>query len=78
MWNQTIAKKYIERVNALQNLDDAAEFSQAFPHYSDHALIGNKSHLRAFILHDRWRVEYEVELNGKGVIIREVSNHYGD
>lgn len=73
-----MARKYIERVNALQAVNDVGEFAAAFPQYKDHGLKGKKGHLRAFILHDRWRVEYEPDADGKGVTIKEVSNHYGD
>jgi proteic killer suppression protein len=78
LWSETVAKKFIERVNALQAVNDASEFAAAFPQYKDHELKGKKKHLRAFILHDRWRVEYEPDADGKGVTIKEVSNHYGD
>ena len=78
MWDSTIARKFIERINALQSINNAYEFSQSFPQYKDHQLKGAKSHLRAFTLHDRWRVEYEADFDSKGVTIRKVSNHYGD
>lgn len=78
LWGEVVAKKYIERVNALQAVNDVSEFGKSFPHYRDHDLKGPKLGLRAFILHDRWRVEYEPDADGKGVLIKEVSNHYGD
>ena len=77
-WGEASARKFIERVNALQAVDSVAEFATAFPQYRDHALKGDKGNLRAFTLHDRWRVEYEPDSDGKGVTIREVSKHYGD
>ena len=78
LWGETVAKRYIERVNALQAVNDATEFASSFRGYKDHPLKGPKKHLRAFILHDRWRVEYEPDADGKGVTIKEVSKHYGD
>ena len=78
LWGKVVAEKYIERGNALQAVNHVSEFAAAFPAYKDHPLKGPKKHLRAFILHDRWRVEYEPDEDGKGVTIQEVSNHYGD
>lgn len=78
LWGETVAKRYVERVNALQAVNDVSEFGPSFRGYKDHALKGPKRHLRAFTLHDRWRVEYEPDVNGKGVTIKEVSKHYGD
>lgn len=78
IWGETVARKYIERLNALQAVNDVSEFCEAFPHYKDHALKGPKKHMRSLILHDRWRVEYQPDKDGKGVTIQEVSNHYGD
>lgn len=78
LWGDVVAKKYIERVNALQALNDVSEFGRSFPHYRDHDLKGPKTGLRAFTLHDRWRLEYRPDADGKGATIEEVSNHYGD
>ncbi len=78
LWGESTARKYIERVNALQSVNDVSEFAGSFPRYRDHPLKGDKKHLRAFTLHDRLRVEYEPDEDGKGVTIREVSIHYGD
>lgn len=79
LWgSEAVARKYIERINALQSVNDVAEFAGAFPQYRDHDLKGPMKGLRAFILHDRWRVEYEPDKDGKGVTIRQVSKHYGD
>jgi proteic killer suppression protein len=78
LWGETVARKYIERVNALQAVNDTSEFGASFPHFKDHPLKGAKKDRRAFILHDRWRVEYEPDKDGKGATILEVSNHYGD
>ncbi len=78
LWGETPVRKYIERINALQAVNDVSEFATAFPQYRDHALKGDKKHLRAFTLHDRLRVEYEPDPDGKGVTIREVSIHYGN
>jgi mRNA-degrading endonuclease YafQ of YafQ-DinJ toxin-antitoxin module len=78
LWGEAPAKKYIERVNALQAVNNVSEFANAFPQYRDHPLKGDKKHLRAFTLHDRLRVEYEPDADGKEATIREVSTHYGD
>ncbi|MBN8689968.1 MAG: plasmid maintenance system killer [Armatimonadetes bacterium] len=78
LWGDVVAKKYIERVNALQAVNDVSEFGKSFPHYRDHDLKGPRAGLRAFTLHDRWRLEYWPDADGKGAVIEEVSNHYGD
>ena len=78
LWGELAALKFIARINALQAVNDVSEFASAFPQYRDHPLKGDKKHLRAFTLHDRLRVEYEPDTDGKGVTIREVSTHYGD
>ena len=78
LWGEPAARKFVERINALQSVSDVTEFAKSFPQYRDHALVGDKKHLRAFTLHDRWRVEYEADADGKGVTIRGVSMHYGD
>lgn len=78
LWGEATARKYIERVNALQTVNDISEFAYTLSQYRDHPLKGEKNHRRAFTLHDRLRVEYEPDEDGKGLTIKEVSSHYGD
>ena len=77
-WGDTVARRYIERINALQAVNRVSEFAKAFPQYRDKRLKGPKKHLRAFRLDRRLRVEYEPDKDGRGVTIKRVSKHYGD
>lgn len=78
MWGEIVAQKYVMRLNALQAVNHTSEFPQLFRSWRDHALKADREGQRAFTLHDRWRVVYRPDADGRGVLIEEVSNHYGD
>jgi proteic killer suppression protein len=76
-WGETVARKYIQRINILQAAQD-------FQHLSGirslrlHPLKGDRRGQWAIDLHDRWRLIVTPLDNPSGVRVEEVSQHYDD
>ncbi len=78
LWGDMVARRYIERVNALQTLDNAKLAAKEFPEYRPQELKGKRKGQWAMNLNDRWRLIYEPAEDGLTISIEEVTNHYGD
>ncbi len=76
-WGPEVARKYISRVNQLYALKD---LNEAFNLRSMrlHALRGDRSNELSIHLTGPWRLIVAKGDTEESVIVREVSNHYGD
>jgi proteic killer suppression protein len=77
-WGEQVARKYIQRIDIIQEMENLGELS-ALPGLRCHELKGNRSGQYAVSLTGSWRLIFtlrgeEVEI----VQIEEVSKHYGD
>ncbi|MGB8958259.1 MAG: type II toxin-antitoxin system RelE/ParE family toxin [Candidatus Aminicenantales bacterium] len=77
-WGQIIARKYILRIDILQEAANMAEV-KALPGLECHPLKGKRKDRYAITLHGRWRLIFSL-CGEKATIIRveEVNKHYGD
>ncbi|MBA4181153.1 MAG: plasmid maintenance system killer [Anaerolinea sp.] len=74
-WGAGVARAYIRRLNAIalaRNWDEL----HSLPGLRLHPLHGRRSGQWAISLTGRWRVV--VEPDGDGMMVIEVTNHYGD
>jgi len=78
MWGSVVARKYVQRIDILQEASDLAE-TEALPGLECHPLKGKRKGQFAVTLHDRWRLIFSFMGSGAKVIrIEEVTKHYGD
>lgn len=77
-WGETIARKYIQRINILQAAKALYDLN-AMPGLKCHALKGNRAGQYAVRLDGAWRLIFSIEGDVLKVIcIMEVSRHYDD
>jgi len=78
MWGLPVARKYIQRIDMLQEASDLAEI-EALPGLKCHPLEGKRTGQYAITLHDRWRLVFRLSGEEATVIlVEEVNKHYGD
>jgi toxin HigB-1 len=77
-WGEAISRKYIQRINILQNAKSMADLN-SFPGLRFHSLKGNWTGQYAMNLDGAWRLIFTVEGDVLKIIcILEVSRHYDD
>ncbi|MGA2534018.1 MAG: type II toxin-antitoxin system RelE/ParE family toxin [Candidatus Aminicenantales bacterium] len=77
-WGTDVAKKYIQRIDLLQETSDMAEIRK-LPGLECHPLKGRREGQFGITLHDRWRLIFTLEMEQAEIIcVEEVSKHYGD
>jgi proteic killer suppression protein len=77
-WGLQVARKYIQRIDILQEASDLAEVER-MPGLECHPLKGKRRGQFAVTLHDRWRLAFSLQgQQVKVVRIEEVTKHYGD
>lgn len=77
-WGLVVARKYIQRIDIMQEASDVAEI-EALPGLECHPLKGKRKGQFAVTLHDRWRLIFSlIGVQMKIVRIEEVTKHYGD
>ena len=78
LWGQSVARKYIQRVDVLYAAMSADDLLKT-PPLRFHPLKGEKEGYFSLTVHDRFRliVSFEDEAMTR-VVVEEVSNHYGD
>lgn len=78
MWGPVVARKYVQRIDIMQEASDLAEI-EALPGLECHPLKGERKGQFAVTLHDRWRLVFSLVGNEVKIIrIEEVTKHYGD
>lgn len=78
MWGPAVARKYVQRIDLLQEASGLAEI-EALPGLRCHPLKGRRRGQFAVTLHDRWRLIFSLlGRQVKIVRIEEVTKHYGD
>ena len=77
-WGEAVARKYIQRIDLLQEAADMDEV-RMLPGLNCHPLKGQQTGQYGITLHGRWRLIFTLQ-GEKAEIIRveEVSKHYGD
>jgi proteic killer suppression protein len=77
-WGPEVGRKYIQRIDLMQEAADMAEVRK-LPGLECHPLKGNRKGQFGVTLHGRWRIIFSLR-GDKAMIIRveEVSKHYGD
>lgn len=77
-WGQAVARKYIQRIDILQDAANVEEVRR-IPELGWHALKGDKSGKFGMLLHGRWRLTISLRGDAARIVrIEEVSKHYGD
>lgn len=77
-WGETVARRYIQRVQILQAAGTVGELYQ-IPPLRFHALKGERQGQHALTLTERWQLILTVrDEAGTKVRVEEVSKHYGD
>jgi proteic killer suppression protein len=77
-WGQAVARKYIQRVDILQEAVSIEEIRR-IPELGFHPLKGDKKGQFGMILHDRWRLTISLcGTKARMIRIEEVTKHYGD
>ncbi|MBE3126360.1 MAG: type II toxin-antitoxin system RelE/ParE family toxin [Acidobacteria bacterium] len=77
-WGQEVGKKYIQRIDLLQEAVDMAEVRK-LPGLACHPLKGGRKGQFGITLNDRWRLIFSLQGDKARIIrIEEVSKHYGD
>jgi len=78
MWGPVVARKYIQRIDILQEASDLTEI-KALPGLDCHPLRGQRKGQFAVSLHGRWRLIFSLAgARVKIIRIEEVTKHYGD
>ena len=78
MWGLPVARKYVQRIDLLQEASDLKEI-EALPGLNCHPLKGKRKAQFAVMLHDRWRLIFSLAGPRVKIIrIEEVTKHYGD
>lgn len=76
-WGLPVARKYIQRIDLLQEALDLAEIER-LPGLECHPLKGKRRGQFGVTLHDRWRLIFSLQgQQVKIVRIEEVTKHYG-
>jgi proteic killer suppression protein len=77
-WGPEVARKYIQRIDLLQEAADMDEVRR-LPGLDCHPLKGRRKGQFGITVHGRWRLIFSLQ-GDKATIIRveEVSKHYGD
>jgi proteic killer suppression protein len=78
LWGQVVARKYVQRIDALYATRSADDLFK-IPPLRFHPLEGDKGGKYALTVHDRIRLilSFEDEALTR-VVVEEVSKHYGD
>jgi len=78
LWGQVVARKYVQRIDALYAAGSADDLFK-IPPLRFHPLEGDKEGRYSLTVHDRVRLilSFEDEALTKAVV-EEVSKHYGD
>jgi proteic killer suppression protein len=77
-WGETIARKYIQRINILQVAKSLYDLN-SLPELKCHPLKGNRAGQYAVKLDGTWRLIFSIEGDVLNIIcILEVSRHYDD
>ena len=77
-WGAEVAKKYIQRIDLLQEASDMAEIGK-LPGLNCHPLKGRREGQYGITIHGRWRLIFSLKGERAEVIcVEEVSKHYGD
>jgi proteic killer suppression protein len=78
VWGPEVARKYIQRVDILQEAADLLEIKKV-PGLNCHPLKGDREGQYGVTLLGRWRLIFSLQgKKAKIIRIREVSKHYGD
>lgn len=77
-WGEAVARKYIQRVDLLQEAANMLEVEK-LPGLDCHPLKGDMAGQYGVRLHGRWRLIFTLRGDRAEIIrIEEVSRHYGD
>ena len=77
-WGAEVAKKYIQRIDILQEASDMSEIGK-LPGLSCHSLKGGREGQYGITIHGRWRLIFSLQGERAEVLcVEEVSKHYGD
>lgn len=77
-WGPEVGKKYIQRIDLLQEATDMAEVRK-LPGLDCHPLKGGRKGKFGITLHGRWRLIFSLQGKEARIIcVEEVSKHYGD
>jgi len=77
-WGPEVGRKYIQRIDILQETSDMAEVRK-LPGLACHPLKGGRKGQFGITLHGRWRVIFSLQGDKARIIrVEEVSKHYGD
>ncbi|MBE3112838.1 MAG: type II toxin-antitoxin system RelE/ParE family toxin [Acidobacteria bacterium] len=77
-WGPEVGRKYIQRIDILQEAVDMAEVRK-LPGLDCHPLKGGRKGQFGITLHGRWRQIFSLQGNKASIIrVEEVSKHYGD
>lgn len=77
-WGPEVGRKYIQRIDLLQEASDMAEVRK-LPGLDCHPLKGGRKGQFRVILHGRWRLIFSLHGDKARIIrVEEVSKHYGD
>jgi toxin HigB-1 len=77
-WRTGVARKYIQRIDLLQETSDMTEVRK-LPGLECHPLKGRREGQYGITLHGRWRLTFTLEGERATIIcVEEVSKHYGD
>lgn len=77
-WGTDVARKFILRVDLLQESSDMTEIRR-LPGLDCHPLKGRREGQYSITPHDRWRLIFTMERErAKVICVEEVSKHYGD
>ncbi|MBI2171777.1 MAG: type II toxin-antitoxin system RelE/ParE family toxin [Chloroflexi bacterium] len=75
-WGPQVGRRYIERVTLLYKVRSLQEL-MTFRALRLHPLKGDRANQWAMMLQGRWRLIVELQ-DARTLVIREVTNHYGD
>jgi len=77
-WGPEVARKYVQRVDLLQEAADLIEIRK-LPGLNCHPLKGDREGEFGVTLTGRWRLVFSLQGKNDEIIrIKEVSKHYGD
>jgi proteic killer suppression protein len=77
-WGPEVARKYIQRIDLLQETMDIAEVAK-LPGLDCHPLKGRRKDQYGAVLVGRWRLIFSLQGDKASIIrVEEVSKHYGD
>ncbi|MCJ7586827.1 MAG: type II toxin-antitoxin system RelE/ParE family toxin [Candidatus Aminicenantes bacterium] len=77
-WGPEVARKYIQRIELLQEAFDMVEIGK-LPGLNCHPLKGRREGQYGITIHGRWRLIFSLKGERAEVLcVEEVSKHYGD